>query len=121
MAGTLLALALIYVLAVKFVRGSSDALAPLWLAGVLPNLFGAALVPLVLFLSSRAVTLKDFLMFVVIFAIALSGYEVAQIWMPRRSFDWYDLLATAIGALIAAGLGPALFLRRPSETGMSGS
>ena len=33
--------------------------------------------------------------------LALIGYEAAQLVIPGRTFDWFDLLATLIGGIIS--------------------
>lgn len=102
-----------YALVVKLARGSTVVVAPDWLAGVLPNFVGAALVPLAVLVSARMLTLREYLLFVVLILIGLCGYEVVQLWMPRRTFDWNDLWASGAGALVAVVLGLGFF--RPSR------
>lgn len=36
--------------------------------------------------------------------IAMVGYEIAQIWMPGRTFDLNDVIASVIGGLVALAL-----------------
>lgn len=99
-----------YVAFVKFTREGEPAFASAWLAGVLPNLVCAAVVPLAPFLSRRSLPGIDFLWMTLITAIVLCLYEFAQIWMPRRTFDWDDIGATAIGAIVALLLGAGFFV-----------
>src|SRR5262245_22747634 len=110
LAGLFMASGAAYTAAVKLSRAGSSALAPEWLAGVLPNLVCAAVVPLAAFLSGRAIRFRDFLLFDALVLAGLCGYEVAQLWMPRRTFDWDDLWASGAGALAALAVGAGLFL-----------
>src|SRR4029077_5456800 len=94
LAGLFMASGAAYTAAVKLTRGGSSALAPEWLAGVLPNLVCGAVVPLAAFLSGRAIRFRDFLLFDALVLAGLCAYEVAQLWMPRRTFEWGDLWAS---------------------------
>lgn len=107
----------LYVVAVKLSRGGPSPLAPDWLAGVLPNLACAAVVPLAAFVSPRALRFRDFITFDALICAGLCGYEVAQLWMPRRTFDTNDLWASAAGAVFALLPGAVVFAatRRPTD------
>ncbi|VTR96101.1 unnamed protein product [Gemmata massiliana] len=67
--------------------------------------------PVVVFVGPRVVTARDYLVLDLFVLVGLCVYEVAQIWMPRRTFSWDDIGASVLGAGIAAVLGFALFLR----------
>ena len=43
-------------------------------------------------------------------AIGLCMYELAQVWIPNRTFDWSDVGATVAGGLAALLLGGGFFL-----------
>ena len=105
-----MATAAAYIAAVKLSRGGSIALAPEWLIGVLPNLVGSAVLPQAVFFSTRAVRVRDFLMFAVFTMAGLCVYEVAQLWMPRRTFDLNDLWATVAGTVVAGIVGTGFFI-----------
>src|SRR4051812_32625223 len=109
-AGALMAAGAAYVAAVKLTREGAAPLAPAWLAGALPNLVCGAVLPLAAFLSRRPVRAVDFLWMTLSSLAGLWLYEVAQIWMPRRTFDWDDVWASAAGAVLALPLGAAFFL-----------
>jgi hypothetical protein len=74
------------------------------IAGSLPNFMSAALVALIFGLMNAnkadAGPSKPALMSVV----ALGSYELAQLAIPGRTFDAFDLVATVIGAGIAFAL-----------------
>ena len=70
-------------------------------AGSLPNflavlVFSLAIVTLQLPGSSR-----DILRTVISIVLGLILYEVAQIWMPHRVFDWNDIAATLLGGIFS--------------------
>lgn len=109
-AGVIMVVGAGYVAIVKLTREGESALATAWLAGVLPNLVCAALIPLAPFLSRRPLRVRDFLGMTLFGAVGLCLYEFAQVWMPRRTFDWGDVWATAAGALMALALGAGFFL-----------
>lgn len=98
----------VYAVAAKLTRGSHH-LAPEWLEGVLPNLACGAAVPVAIFLSPRALRFRDYLLFDALILFGLCAYEVAQIWMPKRTFDWNDLWASGIGAAVAVVAGAGVF------------
>lgn len=111
------------VLAWKFIRSGAveTGLVPVWVAGVLPNFMYAAILPVFIFATRRVVRPLDYAGLVVTLLGALCAYEFAQIWMPRRVFDWADLGASAAGAGVAVGIGWLVFFRwlspRPSRSG----
>lgn len=43
-------------------------------------------------------------------AVGLSIYEVVQIYMPRRTFDPYDILASFLGATLTVIIARVLLL-----------
>jgi len=110
-----------YVAAVKLTREGETALATAWLVGVLPNLVCAAIIPLAPFLSRRSLRGRDFLWMTLFTAIGLCLYEFAQVWMPRRTFDWDDVGATAAGAMAALVLGAGFFLLTGEKSAVPGT
>jgi glycopeptide antibiotics resistance protein len=104
------------VVVVKLTREGESALTTAWMAGVLPNLVCAAVVPLAPFLSRRFLRDRDFLGMTLFTAIGLCLYEFAQLRMPRRTFDWDDVAATAVGAMAAVVLGAGFFLFTGKKT-----
>jgi hypothetical protein len=108
-AGVAMATGAGYVAVVKLTRGGECPLAPPWLAGVLPNVVCGFAVPLVVFLTGRVLRVADFLWMASFTLAGLCLYEVAQVWMPRRTFDWADVGATVVGVLLALVVGAAFF------------
>ena len=84
-------------------NGSGFATYPIsdWLVGVMPNLLPAAVLPALIFIRPRTVRFKEYLGMVFAILLALIAYEVAQLWMPSRTFDVADIVASILGA----GLG----------------
>lgn len=110
---TVIAAAAVFTAAVKFDRTSAGG----WLVGVLPNFVCAAVAPLVLFLPLRAVRGGEYAAFVAVMTVGLAAYEFTQVVMPKRTFDWYDIAASAAGAVVALVLGGAVFLISLSRAG----
>ena len=69
------------------------------LAGSLPNFLAAILLSLVVAIVKPPISRSDSLRPAVTAVSALVLYEIAQIWMPHRTFDWYDIAATLLGGL----------------------
>jgi hypothetical protein len=97
--------------AVKLGRPQVADTSPLLLLfyGVAPNLFPAALLPFLVFIRKHRVCLRDYLAFTFTIFLALSAYEVSQLWMSKRTFDWNDITASAVGAIVAVPLGWLVF------------
>src|SRR5262245_38917912 len=113
-----MASAFVITAAAKLSRSGPDRLGPgrpAWLVGVLPNFVCGAAVPLAAFLSPRVLRPREYGAFVALVLVGLCGYEAAQLWLPRRTFDTDDLLASGAGALVALVVGAGLFVatRRP--------
>lgn len=115
-AGIIMAVGAGYVATVKLTRNGETALTTAWLAGVLPNLVCATVVPLAPFISRRSLRVSDFLSMTLFTAMLLCVYEIAQMWMPRRTFDLDDIWATAAGAIASLGLGTGFFLLTGGKT-----
>lgn len=115
LAGLIVGAGFFYTLMVKLDGGPTrgDSFAPAWLAAVLPNLAAAFIVPLMVFLPPRRVRLGEVIRLAAMMFIGLVLYEVLQLQMPRRTFDWYDILASAVGAIAAVGVSHILFFPQP--------
>ncbi len=72
-----------------------------WLVGVMPNLLPAAVLPALIIIRPQSVRFKEYFSIVVAVLSALIAYEIAQLWMPSRTFDVADIIASILGA----GLG----------------
>ncbi len=97
----------------KFSRRSmaEGQLVPDRILAVVPNLVPAIFVPMVLFISKRVVRFPDYLRVVVAILVALCVYEFAQLWMPKRAFDWADIAASVAGSCIGCLVGWLVFFR----------
>ena len=105
----LLAISFVYVVAVKFTRGSDTVLAPEWLAGVMPNLVCGIAIPFVVFVSNRVLKYSEFLLFASLIVLGLIGYEFFQLVKSHRTFDWDDIVASIVGGAIAVLIGTVFF------------
>lgn len=91
-----------------------------WVLGVHANFLPALVLPTLVFLRPRDVTWGDYVRMTGALALGLVGYEAAQLWMPRRTFDWADVAATMVGALLAIVLGRLAYFRRTASTTRTG-
>jgi hypothetical protein len=41
----------------------------------------------------------------------MTAYEILQLWMPRRTFDFWDILASVTGAVASVLLASIVFFR----------
>lgn len=73
------------------------------IGGCLPNFLAALLLILLYALARSPISNQKGLSASAAVAAGLILYEVAQIWMPRRTFDIADIAASLIGG--AAGYG----------------
>ncbi len=71
-----------------------------WLVGAVPNLLPAAVLPALIFIRPRSVRFKDYLDVVFAILLGLIAYEFAQLWMPSRTFDVSDIVASILGAAL---------------------
>jgi VanZ family protein len=87
------------------------------IAGSLPNFLAVLILSLAASLLKPDQTARDQGRRTIFVAAGLILYEVAQIWMPHRVFDWNDIAATVLGALFVWLLMriPPLLLRRQTE------
>jgi hypothetical protein len=91
----------------EFTSGS----VPFWIIGVMPNFLPAVVLPALIFIRPQVVEYRDYLQMVLIMLVALVVYEVTQIWMPSRTFDWADLGASVTGAGVSCLLGWIVFFQ----------
>lgn len=95
---------------------------PGWLPGVMPNLLPAMVLPMLLFATKRSVRWSEYVNTVGAMLGGLCLYEIIQLWMPKRTFDWADLAASVGGALVGCVMGWLVFFRgfgseRPGPSG----
>jgi len=82
-----------------------------WFIGVMPNFLSAAFMPLLIFATRIVLVFRDYLGIVVTICAALCAYEFAQIWLPKRTFDWADIGASLVGSCLACLVGWLVFFR----------
>jgi hypothetical protein len=96
--------------------GLMEIIAPLDVYGTSPNFFVCAGAPLfIAFRSKEVVSLSSYAKITLAAAFGLSLYEVAQIYLPRRTFDPYDIVASFVGALFSIALARLLFFRKRDD------
>jgi len=83
--------------------------APLDFSGTAPNFFVCAGTPFIAFFSKDVVSITSYAKTTIGAAIGLSLYEVVQIYLPRRTFDPYDIVASFLGAIVSILLARILF------------
>lgn len=100
-------------LACKMIRGgiTENDLVPVWIFGVMPNFLPAGFLPMLLFITRRVLRAADFFSLVGAMLLALCAYEFAQIWMPKRTFDWADIAASVAGSSFGCLAGWLVFFR----------
>jgi len=74
------------------------------LAGSLPNFLAALILGLIVLIIKLPRTPSARLRPILAIVAGLSAYELAQLWMPNRVFDWADLLATILGGAVCWSL-----------------
>jgi VanZ family protein len=92
-----------------------EIIASLDVYGTSPNFFVCAGAPFIAFRSKDAVSLASYAKTALSAAFGLSLYEVAQIYLPRRTFDPYDIVASFVGALFSIALARLLFFRKRDD------
>lgn len=97
----------------KVSRGalSEIQLVPAWMVGTLPSFIPAAFLPMALFIAPGVVRFRDYAGVVGAILIALCAYELAQLVMPQRTFDWRDVVGSVTGAVAGLCLGWLVFFR----------
>lgn len=68
-------------------------------AGSLPNFLAVVVFTLAIMTLQLPGSSRDILRTVISIMLGLILYEVAQIWMPHRVFDWNDIAATLLGGV----------------------
>lgn len=68
-------------------------------------------VPIGCLILNREVSLWNFIKGAFGAALGLTTYEIIQIWMPWRTFDCYDILASFIGALMSIFVAWIVYFR----------
>lgn len=87
-------------------------LAPLDFQGTSTNFFVCAGAPFVAFFLEDVSSLASYAKTAFGTAAGLSIYEVVQIYMPSRTFDPYDILASFLGAIFTVIIANVLVLRQ---------
>lgn len=93
-------------------RGIMPCLLPLDAAGTSPNFIVPFVVPFVSLLRNRDVHWHQTIKASGAGAAGMLAYEVLQRWMPGRTFDPYDIVATLLGAAAGVAVARAIFFRR---------
>jgi glycopeptide antibiotics resistance protein len=70
------------------------------LAGSLPNFLAVLVLGVGLIVIKPPREGKSVLRPIAAIVAGLTLYEIAQIWMPNRTFDWNDLFATILGGVV---------------------
>lgn len=91
-------------------------LAPLDFRGTSANFFVCAGTPFLTFCLKDVISLSSYAKSTFGTALGLSIYEVVQIYMPRRTFDPYDILASFLGAIFSVMIASILFLSQRQKT-----
>ncbi len=74
------------------------------IAGSLPNFLSVVIFSLAIVFLRHPQGYRDVIRAIVSIVIGLMLYEVAQIWMPHRTFDWNDIAATLLGGIFTSML-----------------
>lgn len=79
--------------------------------GVVPNLLPTAVLPVLIFLRPRPVRFMECVKWSAMILVCLTIYEIAQFWIPSRTFDVADILASFLGAGIGCLVCWQVFFR----------
>ena len=82
---------------------------PRIVTGSLLNFVPTAFAPLLKLPKWKETTYEQCRSLVLSMLVAMCIYEFLQIWMPRRTFDWADIAATFIGAVVGVIAARILF------------
>ena len=92
-------------------------LVPLDFHGTSTNFFVCLANPFVAFILNDEVDITYYLKLAFGVAVGLSLYEVIQIWIPARTFDLSDIIASFVGASVSVVIALVLFLRAERHIG----
>ena len=95
--------------------GIIPVLLPLDANGISPNFVIPLALPFVILIANKSVSLWGFTKTATGSAVGMIVYEVIQIWMPKRTFDFMDIYASFAGALASIIIAWVLFFRLTSE------
>ena len=70
-------------------------------AGSLPNFLAVLVFSVAYTVIKPPANARTILGTITTVVIGLVLYEIAQIWMPHRTFDWNDIAATVLGGIFA--------------------
>ena len=70
-------------------------------AGSLPNFLAVLVFSLAYTVIKPPQSSRQIIQTISTVVIGLTLYEIAQIWMPHRTFDWNDIAATLLGGLVS--------------------
>ena len=87
-------------------------MAPLGLGEVLPTFVIPFAGPLCVFVSRSRMPFGKYAKTCLGAGVGACLYEVAQIWIPWRTFDWADMGAGLAGGILSIALGRLAFYRR---------
>lgn len=102
-------------LAVKLLRGHSENDMVTLVLGAMPNLVCGAVTPFAVMIGYRTILYRDFLLLCLLLMAGLIVYEILQLTMQNRVFDWNDIGATTLGGLLAILFGRLFFRRDPGQ------
>ncbi len=74
------------------------ALTPWDFGGTSPNFFVGAACPLIAFFQNKSLDLREYVKVTTAAAVGISIYEILQIWIPNRTFDGNDIVASFVGS-----------------------
>lgn len=94
--------------------GTGVTIVPSALSGVWPNFAVVLGTTLLLFVTTSEMPFADYIKFALVTAVGMMAYEFAQIWMPARTFDVLDILASFAGALVSVCLARVMSYRNAS-------
>lgn len=79
--------------------------------GTSPNFVLPFCIPIGILILNKEVTLWDFVKGAFGAALGLTTYEIMQIWMPWLTFDYNDVLASFLGAMMSILIAWIVYFR----------